>query len=593
MVMTSTFVSKVGSVDRFLIRYGWLLLAALSASYYALYFNHGLALAGEGGTTAVYAMRLMEGQRPIADTFLGYNVLWFYPVALVFQFTGPDYLALRAFFFGLCLLTALLAWWTVLRVTRSGLLALGTGFVVALIPGMMFRNYMGLMPVANQLVLISAFLLPTRGTRTRILLMGLSGAVLGLTFLIRIEVGILVSVIWVGLFILYPLMPGGGFRLRLQEALVGGLISLLALLAVHAPFAADAHRRGYAKDFYGQYSSFVGLFRWELEKQTASWRRPPPSAKIPPDLVEAPAGAPPASVVGINDGRRKRPSASEIFTGRKSRDRYYAAAIYVPVLLSLAFVAVATAGFFGSYWWRNAGIWTDSLTSLILVGCSLTLLPQYLFFRPDTPHITEFMVPFIVALVCGVALLIRRAAASGSRPVRILAAVASVSLVIQIWIHFGHAWPKESAGTVAARKGTTAEFVGLNGVRVRVTPERAVALAGLQEAIVRNSRPEDWVVCLPYSPTINFMTDRPSYLWDLYTDNTMAGSDFDKARIAEIEKYDPAVVVIDHRAINSSEASRFPNWAPGLYSHLQETFDRVGEYAGNEVFVRRKNEPTP
>jgi hypothetical protein len=73
----------------------------------------------------------------------------------------------------------------------------------------------------------------------------------------------------------------------------------------------------------------------------------------------------------------------------------------------------------------------------------------------------------------------------------------------------------------------------------------------------------------------------------------MAGPEFDKARITEMEKYDPAVVVIDHRAINNSEASRFPNWAPGLYRHLQETFDRVGEYAGNEVFVRRKTEPTP
>jgi hypothetical protein len=179
------------------------------------------------------------------------------------------------------------------------------------------------------------------------------------------------------------------------------------------------------------------------------------------------------------------------------------------------------------------------------------------------------------------------------RPVRM--AVGLIGLVacgILIVIHFGHAWPKESAGTIAARKNGPAEFVGLNNVRVKLRPANAEALAGLQAAIVDNSSPQDWVVCFPYSPTINFMTDRPSYLWDLYTDNTMAGPDFDSFHIALLKRNQPAAVVIDHRAINNNEASRFPNWAPLFYAYLKENYRFGGEFLGNEVFLRKET-PQP
>ncbi len=80
-------------------RYGPLLLVAFALFYYAQYYRSGLNLGGEGGTVAVVAMRLMEGQKPIADTFLGYNLMWFYPVVWLFKLTGPNYIALRVFFF--------------------------------------------------------------------------------------------------------------------------------------------------------------------------------------------------------------------------------------------------------------------------------------------------------------------------------------------------------------------------------------------------------------------------------------------------------------------------------------------------------------
>lgn len=577
-------------IDRILAGWGPLLLVLLAVGYYGAYVNSGLNLGGEGGTTAVIAMRLMEGQRPIVDTFLGYNVLWFYPITWLFQITGPDYLAMRVFFFAVCLATALLAFLTVKKITGSGIIALGIGVMLVLIPGMLFRNYMGLMAVANQWALVTAFLLPVAGFRQRVLLIGMTGLVLGLTYLVRIEVGLFMTVIVSGLLILNLFKPGRSWVTGAKESFVGGLLALFALVLVHLPFAWDAHNRGYAPQFYGQYTAFVGLMKWELQQQLEPKVSKPaqpaePTAATEDSITqEAPATATPEA-----GSRRQRPELGEVLSAPKSRDRYFAAAIYVPVFLSLAMVIVASLALLTAWVRKLEEPWTSSLIVLVLTGCALTLFPQYYFFRPDTPHISEFMVPFLPAVIVTTFLLLQ----SAKRPVgMVVGFVGLVACVLLIVIHFGHAWPKESAGTIAARKHGPSDFVGLNNVRVKLRPANAEALAGLHAAIVSNSSPKDWVVCFPYSPTINFMTDRPSYLWDLYTDNTMAGPDFDSFHIALLRRNQPAAVVIDHRAINNNEASRFPNWAPLFYAYLKENFRFGGEFLGNEVFLRKES-PQP
>jgi len=588
----SAAAGLIHRVDGILRMWGPVILVVLAVLYYGSYLNNGLNLGGEGGTTAVIAMRLMEGQRPIVDTFLGYNVLWFYPITWLFSITGPDYLALRVFFFAVCLFTAILAFITIRKITGSGLLALGIGIMLILIPGMLFRNYMGLMGVANQWALVSAFLLPVIGFRQRVLLIGGAGAVLGLTFLIRIEIGLFMLLIVIGLLLLNVFRPGRSWVVGVKESLVGGSLGLLALVLVHLPFAWDARTRGYAPQFYGQYTSFVGLMKWELQKQMEPMlAKPSPPQRV--EKSEKPAVAiqqiETVSTTQEAGGRRLRPEVDEIFSGSKPRDRFFAAAIYLPVLVSLAMVIGATITFLVAWLQGSAKLWNESLIVLVLTGCALTLFPQYFFFRPDTPHISEFMVPFLPAIVVTTFLILRRAK---SRFGYLMGAVALALSALQIWVHFGHAWPKESAGTIAARKHGPAEFVALNNVRVKLRPQNAEALAGLQSAIVDHSSPKDWVVCFPYSPTINFMTDRPSYLWDLYTDNTMAGPDFDSFHIALLKRNNPAAVVIDHRAINNNEASRFPNWAPQFYAYLKENYRFGGEYLGNEVFLR-KDAPQP
>ncbi len=202
------------TAEQMLKCWGALAVAVFAFFYYAQYYRSGLNFGGEGGTVGVLAMRLMEGQRPIADTFLGYNVMWFYPVTWLFHLTGPNYVALRIFFFVLCTITGVLAFYIVRRVTGSGWFSTLVALGPVLIPGMIFRNYMAFLPMLNMLVLLQAYVFDQGTTRRQILWMAAAGAVLGLTFLTRIDLGEFLLVLTLGLMVLYPLGSPGKFGRR-------------------------------------------------------------------------------------------------------------------------------------------------------------------------------------------------------------------------------------------------------------------------------------------------------------------------------------------------------------------------------------------
>ena len=61
------------------------------------------------------------------------------------------------------------------------------------------------------------------------------------------------------------------------------------------------------------------------------------------------------------------------------------------------------------------------------------------------------------------------------------------------------------------------------------------------------------------------MTKRPSYEYNLYVDNAHNVSAFFQETLAEVAKYRPAAILIDNRALNQTEDSRFHNWAAETY----------------------------
>ena len=603
--------------EDFLRKWGVLVVVVFAVLYYGSYYRSGLNLGGEGGTVAVVAMRLMEGQRPMVDTFLGYNVMWFYPVAALFEVTGPNYVALRIFFFAICTLTGVMAFYVVRRVTGSGWFATLAALGPVLIPGMIFRNYMGFLAMLNMLMLLQAYVFEQRTVRGQRGWMAAAGAALGLTFLVRIDLGTFFAVITLGLIVLYPLGKRGEFAIRVRHAVWGLVLAVVMFLATHAPFYADAVRRGYDEAFIGQYTGWIGLVRYlavlELTKKPEPL--PPPAPVVgklspatpvagpeeikkpelllvppPPAVVEAavPAARP------VVEEKKKRDLESEdylqkrswgdFFRGKSFYDRAFVIITYLPIPAALLIVIPAALVLLVALARRNFPLRTEALAVLVTAGSALTLFPQYFFFRPDTPHLSEFMVPFLIAMACALWMAVvwtrRRRAATVWCGVLVLFCVADIGL------YFYHSYPKESAGTIAARRKRKSELVAQNGVRVWLKSSERDELQRFCDLVARHTKPGDYLVTYPYAPTVNFMTDRPSFEYNLYVDNAYNVSTFHEDTLREFGKYRPAAVVIDNRAINQTEDSRFKNWAAPTYAWIKANYTYAGTFRRQEVYLR-------
>lgn len=570
----------------------WLLLA-FALVYYALYFRSGLNLGGEGGTAGVVAMRLMQGQRPILDTFLGYNVLWFFPVVWIFEMTGPNYLVLRGFFFVICILSAGLVYRVVLTYSKNALFSAVPCVIAILIPGMLFRNYMPFLGILNAWLLTSAFVV-NRSSRKRTLAWTIAaGTGLGITFLFRIDLGIFFSVIFLGLCILFPFgtveNPGkrGGFAFLL---LIAGLS---AAFTVHIPFWLEAKHRGYESAFIGQYTGWTEMVAGEFRQFAAGLGEKPPSTPVPPTAVPVKSAPSPAvsdtkprGETWEDRGARAKSRVCDIWQSLPWEERSLALCIYLPIPFSIIAILTGCCFLLAAVLRRDEVAKERALYPLTVLGCALALFPQYFFFRPDTVHIAEMMVPFLAALGT-IVWAAGRYTYEHPHPAKRMLPIAAISGCLAIAaVYVSHALPKASAGTIAARTKASHRFDALNGVHVLVREKEARWLSGLRDAILNHSSPDEYVVCLPYSPTINFMTDRPSPLHNLYVDNATAGKHFLETFLKTIDSSHPAVVVLDQRKINNTEASRFRNWAPDVCRWLANNYVYFGRYDRNEVFVR-------
>ena len=575
-------------------------VAVFAAIYYSLYYRSGLNFSGEGGTVAIVALRLLEGQRPIVDTFLGYNVMWFYPVTWLFQLTGPDYTVLRVFFFVLCTITGVMAFFIVRRITGSGWFSILAALGPVLIPGMIFRNYMAFLVMLNMLALLQAYVFEQPTRLRQILWMAVAGAALGLTYLMRIDLGTFFTVLNIGLIILFPMGRRQGFAQAAWLAATGAILAVFMFLATHAPVYRDAVKRGYVDAFSAQYTGWIGMVRFLAAQELAKRFAPPPPPKEsdrPPQEEQLPPPEPAATQAPSqpshevqrsrdvdSDGYLQKRSLTEVVTARSLSDRLFALATYLPIPVALLIVLPAGGLLLVALFRRDLSLKTEALALLVTSGSSLTLFPQYFFFRPDTPHLSEFMAPFIVAIFSAIWLAFtwrRRNAVAA-----IYCWLITILGFVTVTVYFFHALPKESSGSIAARKLRKYEFVAENGVRVWLKQKEREDISQMFQVLSTYTRPSDYIVCYPYAPTINFMTNRPSYEYNLYVDNAHNVSEFFQETLAEVAKYRPAAILIDNRALNQTEASRFRNWAPETYTWIRSHYAYAGTFRRQEIYLR-------
>jgi hypothetical protein len=609
-------VRLIRKIEKTLFRYGVWIVLLVAIVYYGSYYRCGLPLAGEGGTVAVIAMRLMEGQRPLVDTFLGYNLMWFYPVVWLFQLTGPNYTALAIFFFSLCAITGMLTFLVVRKISKTGWFAFLTALGPVLIPGMMFRNYMGFLAVLNMLCLLQAYVFEQPGRWRQLVWMALAGIAVGITYLFRIDLGAFFTLIVLGLAVLYCFGKRGESGSRCRLAAAGLVLTALLLVATHAPFYLDAVRRGYAREFVAQYSGWIGMVRYLASQQIAKSSPPPVSRAATKNPASAnpvsanpvsanpvsanPVSANPVSAAASNEtahsGKEvetgdldagdylQRSPLSQLTGNETFRNKAFILITYLPIPLAALILSASGFVFLAAFWRRDFALRMEALAVIIVTGSALTVFPQYFFFRPDTPHLSEFMVPFMIALSCAGWTFVRWSRAGVIA--WIFTGVFLGAAVADVGLYFYHTFPKESAGTIAARSKRKYELVAENGVRVLLKLREQEESQKLCEVIKAHTQAGDYLVTYPYSPTVNFMTDRRSYEHNLYVDNAYNVSGFHADTLREVEKYRPAAIIIDNRAINKAEASRFRNWAHETYDWVREHYTYAGTFRRQEVYLR-------
>ncbi|MEP6670490.1 MAG: hypothetical protein ABJF10_15125 [Chthoniobacter sp.] len=575
----------------------FLVILVAAIAYYASYWHFWFNPHDEGGTACLVAQRLMQGERPWVDVEPGYNIGWFYPIVGLFHFTGVNYLAVRAWFFALSTVTALLGCGIVTRVTGSRWAGLATGLLLVVFPGSQFKNYIPLAEAANLACIIHLLYIDPVVRRKWLAAAALGGVVLGLTFLVRVELGFFFTAIWLLLLIVGLLDHRLPFGRRFAGAIFGVVALVLGVVVAQAPAYTYLSGRGLRANYWAEYTEWFEFLRASANQKIAHEKTVPPAvagaAQPPADATGDGATAQTAPAIhNAENGDRtalpRRPLSAMI--GKGWRERILTFLTYAPLVGFAVFFIAGVLGFVVTVLRREFTLSAVPLLWLLLIGGSLTTFPQFFFFRPDRPHLSEFMPGYIIAMAASLWLLWPHGPV---RPMmqRAFAGLVALFLGGQLLAFALFALQHPSAGTIVARAGRKARFQGENGVRVHTSKKEAATLQGVYDAVMKSSGPKDYVICFPYMPGYNIMTNRPTYLRNVYVDNATRGEHWAENTIRDFEEKRPAVVIIDDREINGTAASKFSRWGAPVYAYLKKNYAAAGKFETVEVFVPKPPVP--
>jgi hypothetical protein len=542
-------------------------LVLFAILYYSLIFRYGLNLADEGNV-ALISQRLMHGERPFLDVAPGYNVLWFYPISTLFRIFGTHLLLMRAYFYAISTGSGLIAFFLLRRLDAPLWLAFLQGAIVISINGQYFKAYIPFLILSN-LFAITLFL---TSQRKALLSLG-AGVLLGTTFLTRIDIGIFLSIVWFSVILLHAFLLHR--RLSLNLIVLANLV--LGVVAMHLPFIYDAYHRRFLPAFVSQYSSVAILILHPLLPQKS---QPPAEPERPTESLQGPPAATvrePTLPTKVSKSPilLQRRSFREIFLKSPSIEkRLMAFLTYVPVFLICALLIMGLSVCLS----KRMAIDRWLLFSALLAGC-LSAFPQFFLFRPDLPHLIEFLNGGLVALTCAGWLLW---SSKGRDRVSVSAAVA---IAIVGLCYLSLTFPNPYGGTLFLRINRQTEFRGANGVDVILSRKEYEEVNTLFSATVLNSTKKDYVVCYPYLPGVNFITARPTFQNNLYIDNAVQSPGWQEAEIAKIQQYRPAVVIIDDWKINGTEDSRFSNWATLMTKFIESRYRQVATTNNKRIFA--------
>ena len=542
-------------------------LVLFATVYYSLIYRYALNLADEG-SVALLSQRLLHGERPFLNVSLGYNVLWFYPISTLFRLFGTNLLLMRTYFYGISTASGLIAFMLLRRLDAPLWLAFAQGLAVISVTGQYFKAYIPFLVISN-LFAITLFL---TSQRKALLSVG-AGLLLGTTYLIRIDIGIFLTAIWFGVILLHAVLLDR--RLRLNLIVAGNFF--LGVAVMHLPFIYDAYHRHFLQPFAEQYSNVAGLILSPILSR--------PTQTVAKNQDQTGVGHASATAGTVMETHsvmvdkpptllRRRPFQQIFQKSPRIEYRLLAFLTYIPPLLICALFLA------GLYLCLSKKFAVDRwlLFSALLGGC-LTAFPQFYFFRPDLPHLIEFMSGGLAALTCAGWLL------WSSQGRGRLSTAFFMTIVLVAVCYLLLTLPNQYGGTLAIRLDRHTNFRGANGADVFLTKDEYEEVNTLFSATVWNSTKKDYVACYPYLPGVNFITARPTFQSLLYIDNVTQSPDWQQVEIDKIKKFRPAVIVIDDWTINGTEESRFSHWAAQMTKFIEGHYRLVAAINNKKVFA--------
>ncbi|MBX9577632.1 MAG: hypothetical protein K2W97_04030 [Chthoniobacterales bacterium] len=623
------------------------LLLLFALCYYGSYYRCSLYPSGEGGVEGVTALRLLEGKTPFIEAILNYNLFWFYPIVALFKIFGPSYTVLRIFFFFLASLTGLLSFYVVSLTTKrparifytshseatekadetrkvmdSGRGCMSTycsdqnssltqypsalakpqterheifglyaaalaGLLTLILPGQLFRNYMAFLVMLNMALFFKAFLYSHPTYRKQLGWIGAAGLSLSLTFLIRVDLGFFLTIIFFGLALLFPWVVSEAttpVTRRLLLSIAALSLGALGFLALHAPVYCHALHRGFAPRFATQYQQWPHMITTQATRGLKKIYSSPPSSSPTVKHTFTQSTPSNSTLPSSSSSSTKTTLLRASFSSSDLREKITALNLYLPIITSLLLILMAAGLFFKKTGPSNSR--HRAFLILTSLACSLTLFPQYFFWRPDMVHLSEFMVPMTVTILMAIVFALE-AWPFSKIFLKILLFLFLATGIATLSLYFINGCQSQSTGGIAISEGRTKEFFGENGVHVKLKPHEWEEASAIYQSILRHSKQGEYVVCFPYNPEINFMTNRPSYRYDLYCDDVTAPRNFDEIAIREIETFHPPVIVITNWPINGTEHSRFTNWAAPTYAYIKSHYALDYSKGIIQVFIHR------
>jgi len=521
------------------------------ASYYNYYFNWG-----DEGSVALIAERLSKGERPYVDVETGYGVLWYYPIAFLFKTFGAKFLVARIWFICLGFAAALFSYALFWRLTQNRLVAFSVALVILLFPGSGYKTYIPLLIIAGAYVLFLYDARTLKPTTAPWLALASNGAYLSVAFLIRGDIAIVYS----ALFLLYHGLTGlqaairerDPRRLLLFPTRLAGVVLVVAIVAL--PFIIYAKANGYLEVFLHQYWNYAEVL----------------IAKTNTRLV-MPSGA--ATVEGAEAAGTLLPRASlrSFFWPGYTR---WAFLTYAPLLLLFFVLFYLCLDLFSRRFSAPgvADFLSDNAYLIVLSIGAFSAFPQFFVFRPDIAHLSEFMPGFVV--LCGYFLFLMRTRLGATQAFAVARRWSSYMFGI-LCIAYLVAYAAHYPEGIAFRRDRPNRLQIEDRLDVYVSRYEYKVLDGLNTIIRKASGPDDYVLCFSYCPGINFVTGRPTFQKFFYVDDSFLISrpTWLAEMKEEIAVKKPKIIVIWNWDINRTRISRFSGWAAPLYRFIGDTYE--------------------